>query len=206
MYNKKKLLIGLDIADSELESQSSFSIIDVERKNILDSARLTDTNPERFVDMLKERIGNDVEVSYCGITQQEEDRPLEVKTIEDVISEVIEYNRLNTFVGNIVDTYEKYKHETFYTKGFFYNSVDRLISDGVLRSVFGKEYKLEIEENSRIKISIPDRYMTNIIFDVTGRQLHIEVKSEGVLAPKIQKEVMRQLTLSIYNKLCSYDS
>lgn len=206
MYNKKKLLIGLDIADSELESQSSFSIIDVERKNILDSARLTDTNPERFVDMLKERIGNDVEVSYCGITQQEEDRPLEVKTIEDVISEVIEYNRLNTFVGNIVDTYEKYKHETFYTKGFFYNSDDRLISDGVLRSIFGKEYKLEIEENSRIKISIPDRYMTNIIFDVTGRQLHIEVKSEGVLAPKIQKEVMRQLALSIYNKLCSYDS
>lgn len=199
---KKRLMIALDIADNESNSQSSFSIIDKERNVVLDSGNVTDTNPERFVDMLKERIGSDIEVCYCGMTPHKEDHPLEVKTIEDVISEVVKYNKLNTFVDNIVDTYEKYKHETFYTKGFIYDSNDRIISDGVLRSTFGGEYKLEIEGVGKIKISIPDRYMTKITFDVVEGKINIDVKSRGVLVPKIQKEAMRQLAISIFNKLC----
>lgn len=104
------------------------------------------------------------------------------------------------FVNNLVDIYEEYKHDMFYSKRILYNCNDRVISNNIMDCVLCDDYKV-IDEHDTVWVIIPDEYSTAIKFSVINGKMHIDIMARGIVNPKINKKAMEVLAFSLYDKL-----
>lgn len=126
---------------------------------------------------------------------------MEFRSMESVIEEITKHRILKSFVSNIVDAYEQSKYENFYTKGIIYDSVDREISSSVINSILSSDFECVVKDNSSVELIMNDVYTTRIRVTIDESQISLNVNARGVFCPKINKQAMELVALTIFNKL-----
>lgn len=126
---------------------------------------------------------------------------MEFRSMESIIEEVTKHRILKSFVSNIVDAYEQSKYENFYTKGIIYDSVDRKISSNVINSILSSDFECIVKGNSSVELVMNDVYTTRIKVSIEDGQIFLNVNAIGMFCPKINKQAMELVALTMFNKL-----
>lgn len=122
-------------------------------------------------------------------------------SMEKLLEELENCHACKNFIENIVNVYEERKHNTFYTKGIIYDSVDRILSNNVIKSVLSGRSTLVEESNTSARVYIHDEYLTSFSFYLENGQFLIDMSAMGVCNPKVNKKAMEILAASLYERL-----